>query len=348
MKKIAILSGTLSRGGAERVSVYLSDKLRDFGISTVLITMKIAPKEYVLPDGVKRANVETNRNFVFGLRKLLKVEKPDALLIMGSSNASYAIPASLGLGIKTIVSERNSPANFAGRKLTKLISNSFIKFADGYVFQTEDGKQYYKKMLGSRGVVIANPLFTDGLPSPFIGERDNRIVSVGRLVDQKNHKMLIDSFSIVSKKYPFLKLEIYGDGPNKSALLSYIKSLNLQDKITLMGNVSDLFDKIKKAFCFVLSSNFEGMPNALIEAMAIGIPCISTNCPCGGPKTLINNGINGLLVDVDNSQMLANSIAYLIENKEQAKAIGNEGIKVRETLNADLIVSKWFSYIDNL
>ena len=90
------------------------------------------------------------------------------------------------------------------------------------------------------------------------------------------------------------------------------------------------------------------MPNALIEAMAIGIPCISTNCPCGGPKTLINNGINGLLVDVDNSQMLANSIAYLIENKEQAKAIGNEGIKVRETLNADLIVSKWFSYIDNL
>lgn len=112
MKKIAILSGTLARGGAERVSLYLADKLRDFGVETVLVTMNVAPNEYSVPNGVRRVNVTEQKTYsVLGLRRVLKKEKPDLFLIMGSSNATYAIPASLGLRSKIIVSERNSPAN---------------------------------------------------------------------------------------------------------------------------------------------------------------------------------------------------------------------------------------------
>lgn len=345
MKKIAILSGTLARGGAERVSLYLADKLRDFGVETVLVTMNVAPNEYSVPNGVRRVNVTEQKTYsVLGLRRVLKKEKPDLFLIMGSSNATYAIPASLGIRSKIIVSERNSPANFKGRKVTMIISRQLMKLADGFVFQTEDAKSFYSKLLEGRGVVIPNPLFVEGMPDPYIGTRERRIVTAGRLVDQKNQKLLIEAFAIIATDYPDFILDIYGEGPNRSILQNLIISKNLQERVFLKGNVPDILERIKKAFCFVMSSDFEGMPNALIESMAMGLPCISTDCPCGGPKTLIDDGLNGMLFKVGNLDDLVDRLRLLLSNETMASEMGSNAVKVREKLDAGKVVNDWHDY----
>lgn len=346
MKKLAIISGSLSRGGAERVSIYLADKLRDFGLETVLVTMRVADKEYPLPEGVTRVCVPNGETYsIFSLRNTLKKLRPDVVLIMGSSNVTYAMPASMGIGAKIIVSERNSPANFAGRRITKWLSHYLFRFANGYVFQTNEAKDYYKNIIGDKGAVIFNPLFTDGLPEPYYGIREKRIVTAGRLVDQKNQELLINAYSLLPDSYRDYIVEIYGDGPNKDKLINLIKSKGLEKNIYLKGNVSDIFERICKASCFVMTSNFEGMPNALIEAMAIGLPCISTDCPCGGPRELIQDGVNGMLFNVGNTRELADSLEKVLSDNVLSKALSTNALFIKEKLRADSIVKQWYNYI---
>jgi len=222
-----------------------------------------------------------------------------------------------------------------------------MKLADGFVFQTEDAKLFYSKLLKGRGVVIPNPLFVEGMPEPYLGTREQRIVTAGRLVDQKNQKMLIEAFSIIASDYPNYILDIYGEGPNRSLLQNLILSKQLQDRVFLKGNVPDILERIKKASCFVMSSDFEGMPNALIEAMALGLPCISTDCPCGGPKELISDGLNGMLVKVGNVDNLADCLRRLLSNEKMANEMGSNAVKVREKLDAGKVVNDWNDYFMN-
>lgn len=176
-------------------------------------------------------------------------------------------------------------------------------------------------------------------------ERENVIVSVGRLVEQKNQKVLINAFSKIAKKYPEYKLKIFGEGNLREELQKQIDDLNMKDKIYLCGVCDNIKEQLEKAKIFVLPSNYEGMPNALIEAMASGCSVISTDCPCGGPRELIENNKNGILVPVNNEQELSNKIEYLIKNEEKAKIMGENAKKVQEKLNPDNILKQWENYI---
>lgn len=363
MKKIAILSGSLSRGGAERVTVYLAEYFNRNGVSADIITIDKAEKEYetcVNRICLTSERLGDNRLFntvsrlkrlpssILKLRKYIKNNNYEALLVMGVTNCIFAIPASIGLSTKIIISERNSPEHFDGKRITKNVSRLLMKYGDGFVFQTEDAKKYYSKKLNNQGVVIYNPLFNDGFPERFLGTREHVIVTAGRLSSQKNQMLLINAFEKVHQKYPDYKLDIYGDGPLHGMIVEKIKELHLEESIKLLGNVSDLHSKIYKASCFVLSSNFEGMPNALIEAMALGIPCVSTDCPCGGPRALITNRINGLLVPVNNINEMVNAIEEIISNDELANYISENAEFIRKTLDAEFIGGQWKQYLEEL
>ena len=220
-----------------------------------------------------------------------------------------------------------------------------FKKASGFIFQTEDAKKFFSKKIQDRSVVIPNPINEDFIVKPFDGRRVKEIVTVGRLVEQKNHKLLIDSFSEVSRKHSDYILKIYGEGILREKLEKQIKDLNLSNKVLLMGESSNIKECIYKSSLFVLSSDYEGMPNALMEAMALGLPCISTDCPIGGPRYLIKNKENGVLVKVSNKEELTKAMNNLIENEDLSCKLGNKANKICEELNPQKINQTWRDYI---
>lgn len=354
MGKLVIYVDSLSRGGAEHVSVTLADYAAHHGIECILLTERILQNEYPVPKGVKRISLELdhcgNKYFhylsnVSRLRSKLKEIKPDRLLVMDTPGCLLAIPATRGLPIRVIVSERNDPNHFPGKNVVKHISRTLMKYADGFVFQTEDAKKFYDKKLRNRGTVIYNPLYIEKLPTIYNGRRAKKIVTMGRLSEQKNQKILIEAFSKIEGAYPEYELIIYGEGSLRETLEKQVRDLGIEQKVKLPGNDANVLEKIRDAGIFVLSSNYEGMPNALIEAMALGIPSISTDCPCGGPKTLVQPYINGLLFPVEDVDALVSCIKYFIENEEKADEIGMRATEIRTLLASNRICEEWSKYI---
>lgn len=350
MKKLAIIIPYLSRGGAERVSIYLAEYMNRNKIKCEIITFKEWEYEYSVPSYVKRVTLlnknESRIKLIPRIRRIIKQEEIDTLLIMDVSTCIFVIPACHNLDLKVIVSERNSPSNFSGKWIVKVLSRHFMKKANGFVFQTKEAKQFYAKKLRNRGIVIFNPLLCTNFPDLYEGERDKTIVSVGRLDKQKNHILLIKAFSKIAKQYHEYKLIIYGEGKLRAVLENEISNLNMKDRIFLSGNVSDVLNRINSTSLFVLTSFYEGMPNALIEAMALGLPCIATDCPSGGPRELIKHQENGLLIQNDNCDDLEKAIRYILDNKEEASRMGKTAMLVRKYLDGEVIGKKWKDYLD--
>jgi glycosyltransferase involved in cell wall biosynthesis len=176
-------------------------------------------------------------------------------------------------------------------------------------------------------------------------------VTVGRITSQKNHMLLFEAFNEIQLKYPEYVLKIYGDIQDNDVyekLRQYMHDNKLETKIFFMGSNSNIGDYIKDAAMFVLSSDYEGMPNALIEAMVLGIPVISTDCPCGGPRMLINDWKNGVLVPVGNKKSLADAMEYIITHKKESNLMGMEAKKIVELVQPDKICSQWMQYISEL
>lgn len=358
MKKLAIICASLSRGGAERVAIYLSKYMVDNEIETTIVTACRKENEYTplagvgyfcLDDKIKNKN-KILRIFyqIKQLRLFLKDSHTDTVLIMGVPLCIYGMLGCLGTKVKVVVSERNAPENFAGKPMVKCISRFLMRFANGFVFQTNDAKKFYDKKLKGRGCVIPNPLLVEQLPQPYEGKRDKTIVTAGRLEPQKNQKLLIEAFSKISDCYPEYNLIIYGEGNLKEKLIKQTEELDLGNRISFPGNLSDLLLQIRKASLFVLTSNFEGMPNALIEAMAIGLPCISTDCPCGGPRELICNGENGVLFQSENIEELIESMKRILDDEFFARKLGKNAQNVRKILDMEVVGKQWFLYLNSL
>ncbi len=358
MKKIAIICDSLARGGAERNCIYLAKYFVSKGHKVTIVTAYKNKEEYELPEGIERVILlppGKRYNSIVKILKLnlklsnvLKTNKADAAVIMGTPMCLYsAIPCFLKR-VRFIVSERNDPNSFDGKKSTKIISRLLMRLANAFVFQTKDAKAFYSKALKNRGEVIPNPLLHPNLPQEYEGEREKVLVSAGRLVEQKNQALLIDAFSEIYKDYPEYKLIIYGEGPLRERLEAQIEKLGLSESVLLPGNYEDVLERMKKAAMFVFPSNFEGMPNALIEAMAIGLPCISTDCPCGGPRELIQNHKNGILVPVKDYEGLVNAIRELLNDSESAAKIGHEAVSIREKLEPERIGAAWLKIIEEM
>lgn len=280
------------------------------------------------------------------IHRFLKKIGSDVVISFGVPNAMYDVIGNLGLNTKHIVCERNDPSHFRGKYITRILSRQLMKKADGFVFQTKEAQKFYGGNIAKRSVIIPNPLFISEQSPKAIydGVREREIVSAGRLNKQKNHALLIRAFANIVEKYPDYRLIIYGEGPERKNDETLIQSLSLIDKVRLPGAINDVPNAIYKSSIFVLSSDFEGMPNALMEAMAMGLPCVSTDCPCGGSKELIENTVNGLLFPVGDEESLVNSIIYLIENPDIAKKLGNKAFEIREKMNLDILSRKWYDF----
>lgn len=353
--KIVIFIGGLSNGGAERVACNLANYLSN-NHSITMLTVSDKPASYTLNKDIERITLASNEQLhnpliqnikrIIRFRKYLKNSTADIYLVMLPKTINLMLLHKHLIKVPIIISERADPkTRYESSKLKKWIMQKLYPKADGYVFQTQEAMNYYRDYIGDKGTVIPNAVHESFAKMDPNIQREKIIVAAGRLTEQKNFQLLINSFSKIASKHSDYNLIIYGEGPQKNQLLNLIEQLNLKDRVILLGYSTDFPSCISNASLFVLSSDYEGMPNVLIEAMALGLPCIATDCPSGGPKFLIDPGVNGLLVPINNSAKLAEAIDFILSNKKLSEKIGFNARKITKILNSEKIYKKWERYI---
>lgn len=347
MKKITFIGHTMNRGGASKVLSILSNHFSEIGYEVELVFFHIKNK-YEISDRVNLVQLFDNNEKIKSLKALLLLrkyfKKTDSEIIV-----SFLMPvnllviiASRGFNKKIVISERNDPLKSKGR-LWMFLSNILYNKADFIIFQTKRVRSYFSNNIQRKSAVILNPVKVD---FESINRNSKKIVNIGKLYPQKNHRLLINAFYEIQKKYQDYSLHIYGEGPLRKNLEKQIDNLELKDSVILHGICSNVHKEIVDAEMFVLSSNYEGLSNALMEAMMMGIPCISTDC--AGSDEIINNGFNGLLVPIGNSEILFSSMEKLVVDKKLAKEISETGKKDSIEFNKDNVLLKWQKIIDHL
>lgn len=352
--KILVSCGTLMSGGAERVLSVLSKSFADNFDEVVYLTWIDAYDFYPLDNRIKRICVERECHSKSIIKKAIWFRKhvkdsnySCVLSFLEPFNVLICL-ALTGVSIPIIVADRNDPRwvwnNFFQRKL-RLIA---YRKARRIICQTENNQSYYKGGYLKKSIVIYNPIF---LPEEYKGKalltpKEHRFVSVARLDEQKNLKMMISAFAEFYAKNKEYSLTIYGEGSCRKDLEAFIRSNNLGGCVFLPGARQNVWDLILDAECFILSSWYEGMPNALFEAMCLGLPCVSTRV--SGAKDLIESGKNGLLVDLNDTQSMTEALNKIAEDKKTRNTLGENAVKVFDVLQLKTISSKWVSLFDNV
>lgn len=348
---IIIVCGTLASGGAERVISTLSTPFADSFKKVTLVTWREAPQFYPIDNRVRLISLpklaKSDNDWKKGraFRKLVKDLKPDLVLSFLTIFNLFVLLSLVGINVPILSAERNDPRFIKGGAIMKGIRNFLYLKSTGILCQTESIKNYFKPILRKKCHVIYNPVFmqSDMVGAALKKQKTNRIVSVGRLHYQKNHKLLIDSFKIFHDTNPDFTLTIYGTGELKDDTLRYIESLQLSNSVILAGEQKNVKEIIQDAKVFVMTSRFEGMSNALIEAMCLGLPCISTKV--SGATDLIIDGENGFLVNFDSAE-IAKRLSQIVDDEEMASLLASKAKDIASMLNVDSISNNWIEYID--
>lgn len=253
---------------------------------------------------------------------------------------------------KIIISERGDPQQSAAKRTVAAFMNREFPKADGVVFQSPDAQKWYAENTPVRGTVIFNPVKPD-LPQPCFGEKQKRIVNFCRISKEKNLIMLVDAFARFRKDFPDYELYIYGNPVGDSTNV-YLKSVEerirargCEKSVHLLPARSDIHSEIRDYAMFVSSSDFEGMSNSMLEAMALGLPAVCTDCPAGGARAVIKDGENGLLVPVGDSEKLYLAMKKLIENPTLSEEISKNAVQIRESLSVEKIIENWMVIIND-
>lgn len=344
MNKVLFVISAMNGGGAERVISILANHYASQGDEVIILMVAGDESAYPLDPRVRvlsigqpsRGSIRARVKRLLAMRRFFKAHKEHTIISFGTEINLFTILASIGLKNKVILSERNDPnrCSFSGFR------NLIYSIRGEFVFQTQDAKDCFSENIKRRGTVIPNPI-RKNLPDPWSGEREKKIAAVGRLEDQKNYGLLLRAFAGFHKRYPEYSLHILGKGKKEGELKELTRKLGIADAVVWEGFKANAQEYIKKYAMYVLSSDYEGIPNALLEALAMGIPCISTDCPIGGPKLCMESGKNGLLVPVGDAGALQTAMEELAENPLKAQEMGRCGIEIRERFSEDTIINMW-------
>lgn len=349
--KVFMVMKRLDYSGAPKMFIWLAEALAKSGHDVYVFTFMKQRQDVSLPEYLHWEKVDIQKKSIFSkiriIRKKIKSLNPDVSISFLLDANVYNMFACLGFRTKSVVCERNDP--FKPGYYVLKFWKPFFRFAKGAVFQLDRVKDFYKN-LNAPSVVIPNPITckTD-IDCPPFERRKNAIVSLGRLdVFQKRQDVLIRAFEIMSKRYPNYELHIYGGGDDEKKIQELAKESPVADKIKLMGVTLLPQETIKNYKIFVQSSDFEGIPNSLIEALSVGLPCIATDCRPGGAEFLIKNGVNGFLVPMGDAEAIAEKMIYLLEHPADADLMGEHAKQVRFSLAPERIISMWNDYLEKL
>lgn len=349
-KRYVIFIPTLSQGGAERVISLLSGEMAEAGLDVTILLYKDQEPFYTIAPKVKLVYVPRESGSTNLLKNLLWMrtfyrENADAVLSFLAPFNILTLLATLGGKQTVIVADRNDPRFIPAKWPIRKLRDFLYRFADGVIVQTKHNLAYFPAAVQKKSTIIYNPVdLGEKAGLALRSEKKKRIVSVGRLMPQKNQLMLLEAFARVREACPEYSLTICGEGPFRKDLEDRIARLGLTECVHLPGNVKDVHDRIADAELFVMSSNYEGMPNALIEAMCLGLPVIST--AVSGATDLIRHGENGLLVNCGDTDALADAMLRLLSEEETRRAFGQEAVKLNDTLKIGDITRQWLDAVE--
>ena len=353
--KILFLNTNIGYGGASKMMAWVANQMALNGEDVVFLTYRDKTELQQLNEKVDHVHFDLEGiegrgkgllHTVRFLHDYIKKNKFDLAVAFLSPSFVRLALACKGTRTKMLFSHRGDPyqkaTSFTGRLLNTIIDKAF-RSADYYVFQTEAARSYYPQSIRRKGRVIANPIKPLVRTQSRSGNVEKRIVNIARLdINQKRQDLLIDAFNKISGTYPDYVLELYGDGADERILNEQASS---NKQIHFMGKTSDVVGVSQNAAISVLSSDFEGIPNSLLESMSLGIPCISTDCSPGGAAMLIRNRENGLLVPRGDADSLAKAMSYMIEHREDAEQMGINGMEVNDKYSEATISKMWMDYL---
>lgn len=357
-KHIAFYIGSLHKGGAERVFVNLAEYFEQEGYQVTMVTQYRKEDEYFLPDQIARVISEIDEkeitgsrviNFCRRVKKLHAVWRqyqPNLVLSCIGKNNFMTIVTTMGTRTRPVVSVVGEAKEEYPNRLMRVLANLLFPFASGVILQTERSRNFFSKRVGERAVILPNSLNPDFIKPRYEGERQHRIVSVGRMDANKNHEMMIRAFAAISSRYPEYVLTIYGDGELHSYLKELAEELGVGERVELPGVIPDVASRIEKAAMFLLTSYSEGVSNALIEALATGLPVIATDVPSGGTVELMTDGVNGLIIPTGDQKALEAAMDRLLGDPAYAQQLGREAARIQEKLSPERVNRMWKEYFD--
>ena len=351
---LLLVSASLAGGGAERQLAELANYWAATGVvSVTLVTWTGVEVDdfYALHSGVRRvrlnvtcdapgyhAGVMLSVRRVRALRRVLLAEKPHAVLSFLTETNVLTILAALGLCTRLVISERANPAfDTTVSRLLSTLRRRLYRLSYIVVAQTDAAAQWVASNCRVRTRVIPNVL--RNLPIPG-GAREPLIVAVGRLARQKGFDLLLRAFALLAAEFPGWSVAILGEGTERGDLEQLCDELGVAGRVALVGRVADVDSWLARAAVVVQPSRFEGFPNALLEAMGMGAAVISADCP-SGPSELIENGVNGQLVPVEDVGALAAALRQLLADPDMRARLGRQAVKVRERFQAERIMVQW-------
>lgn len=349
--KVLFVNLRLTGGGSEKVMAILASYYAEHGIDTGMLLLKDEERVYPISDKVKITECYCPRNGnrllwhfkrISSIRKAIRESGADTVIsFMWDVNMNVVL-ACMGLGKKVIISERADPHNSTRFKAHNFAIKWILPWADKIVFQTPMAKETYTRRSRKKGVIIPNPIV---IKEDNVDENNapckKEIISAGRLMEQKNFEMLIQAFAIFSKEHPDYKLTIYGDGPLRGKLEDQITGLGLEDKVSLPGFVSDLNDRMKQVKIYASSSDYEGISNAMLEALAAGLPSVCTDCPVGGAAMAIEDHVSGILVKVGDAEGMAKAFAEIADDEKFAGELSEKAREKMREFRIDNVARRW-------
>lgn len=348
MKRIAIVAHGLNDGGAERVAALLANKLFEKGNRVLFIAAYSSERIYKLTDGIeytyiKSGNYKITRFFTrtIAIDKAISEFQSDIVI---SFIFKEILKTSIKGKVPIVYSLRIDPADATAKIGNRILCYYTYSRAKAIVFQTPRARDFFTLKIRKKGVVIGNPI-TSGLPFWDSQNHEKRIITACRLTEQKNLPMLIKGFAIFAKQFPDYSLWIYGRGPLKEQLLRIARDCNIEEKVHFPGYACNIHDIMAHSAIFALTSNFEGLSNSMLEALAIGVPTVCTDCPPGGASLYIKDRENGMLIPVGDEVELARRFVEIIKSPDGCLSISKAASEIRKVLDEDIIVSEWIRVI---
>ena len=355
-KEIIVFADSMGNSGINRVLSELTEAWLIHGHSVTIAYVNRntgSMTDYAWSREIELVEIPAGKNAIIGYWNLIRhsvrllKSRPGAIGVSLSVMTNFVIGAVAPfVKNKIILSDRNDPSRRPSGRVKQFFRDWAFKQADTLILQTEDVKEYYQKRIHKTGVVIPNPINRD-LPDPVRGADARRpvIVTASRLNKQKNLGMLIKAFASISKRHPEYTVEIFGRGEEEENLKTIAEENSVADRVIFKGFSNHVYEDIRDCCMYVCSSDYEGISNALLEALGLGLPTISTDCPVGGSRMLIENNTNGILVGVGDVDGLAEQMERLIEDPVFADRIAKNAVGVRDLFAAERIAQMW---IDNM
>lgn len=348
--KVAIMAHGLSNGGAERVASFVANHYADVGHEVLFLASYSSDKVYSLSDAVKYvyANGEQSNKLVKcfvrmrNIYKTVKAFQPDIIVsFIINETAIYSMFSKTPI----IYSLRQNPSTVCNTYIKKIRCYFAYNKATKVIFQTLGARDFFPSKIREKGVVIPNPLTRD-LPRWDADNCDKTIITACRLNKQKNLPMLISAFASFHKTHPDYSLHIYGDGELLEDLKAFAESCGVAKSVSFPGYAKNIHEIMAHSGIFALTSDYEGLSNSMLEALAIGIPTVCTDCPPGGAAQYIEDGISGLLVPVGDTDALTQCFSQMADDCEFCRKVSANAQKIRKKLDVDEVLKRWEAVLE--